>query len=68
MSLLGIPILTFIAFFPLAGLPVLLALPGARKSAIKATAIAVAAVELRLSDDELQRLTEHYVPHTPEGF
>jgi NADH-quinone oxidoreductase subunit M len=46
MSLLGIPILTFIAFFPLAGLPVLLALPGARKSAIKATAIAVAAVEL----------------------
>jgi aryl-alcohol dehydrogenase-like predicted oxidoreductase len=29
---------------------------------------AVAAVELRLSDDELQRLTEHYVPHTPEGF
>jgi aryl-alcohol dehydrogenase-like predicted oxidoreductase len=29
---------------------------------------AVAAVELRLSDDELRRLTEHYVPHTPEGF
>jgi aryl-alcohol dehydrogenase-like predicted oxidoreductase len=29
---------------------------------------AVAAVELELSDDELQRLTEHYVPHTPEGF
>jgi aryl-alcohol dehydrogenase-like predicted oxidoreductase len=29
---------------------------------------AVAAVELGLSDDELQRLTEHYVPHTPEGF
>ena len=29
---------------------------------------AVAAVELRLSDDELQRLTDHYVPHTPEGF
>jgi len=46
MSLLGIPILTFIAFFPLAGLPVLLALPGARKTAIKVTAIAVAAVEL----------------------
>jgi aryl-alcohol dehydrogenase-like predicted oxidoreductase len=29
---------------------------------------AVAAVELRLGDEELQRLTEHYVPHTPEGF
>ena len=29
---------------------------------------AVAAVELRLSDDELRRLAEHYVPHTPEGF
>ena len=29
---------------------------------------AVAAVELRLDEDELQRLTEHYVPHTPEGF
>ena len=29
---------------------------------------AVAAVDLRLDDDELQRLAEHYVPHTPEGF
>ena len=29
---------------------------------------ALAAVELRLGDDELRRLEEHYVPHTPEGF
>jgi aryl-alcohol dehydrogenase-like predicted oxidoreductase len=29
---------------------------------------AVAAVELRLTDDEIARLEEHYVPHTPEGF
>jgi aryl-alcohol dehydrogenase-like predicted oxidoreductase len=29
---------------------------------------AVAAVELRLSADELRRLEEHYVPHVPEGF
>jgi 1-deoxyxylulose-5-phosphate synthase len=29
---------------------------------------AVAAVELRLSDDELRRLEEHYVPRAPEGF
>jgi len=45
MSLLGIPLLTFIAFFPLVGVPVLLAIPGAKKSAIKATAIVVAALE-----------------------
>ncbi len=29
---------------------------------------ATAAVQLRLSDDELERLAAHYVPHTPEGF
>jgi aryl-alcohol dehydrogenase-like predicted oxidoreductase len=29
---------------------------------------AAAAVELDLSDDELQQLGEHYVPHSPEGF
>ena len=29
---------------------------------------AVAAVELDLSDDEVARLEEHYVPHAPEGY
>jgi 1-deoxyxylulose-5-phosphate synthase len=29
---------------------------------------ALAAVDLRLSEDELRRLEEHYVPHLPEGF
>lgn len=29
---------------------------------------AIAAVDLRLGDDELRRLEEHYVPHAPEGF
>lgn len=29
---------------------------------------AVAAVDLRLSDEELNRLAEHYVPHQAEGF
>jgi 1-deoxyxylulose-5-phosphate synthase len=29
---------------------------------------AVAAVDLRLSDDELARLAADYVPHVPEGF
>jgi 1-deoxyxylulose-5-phosphate synthase len=29
---------------------------------------AVAAVDLRLSADEVARLEEHYVPHAPEGF
>jgi 1-deoxyxylulose-5-phosphate synthase len=29
---------------------------------------ALAAVDLRLSDDELSRLEEHYVPRAPEGF
>lgn len=29
---------------------------------------AVAAVDLKLSDEELSRLEEHYVPHRPEGF
>jgi aryl-alcohol dehydrogenase-like predicted oxidoreductase len=29
---------------------------------------AVAAVELELSDDELTRLEENYVPRAPEGY
>jgi 1-deoxyxylulose-5-phosphate synthase len=29
---------------------------------------AVAAVDLKLTTDELSRLEEHYVPHAPEGF
>jgi 1-deoxyxylulose-5-phosphate synthase len=29
---------------------------------------AVAAVDLTLSDDELDRLAAEYVPHRPEGF
>jgi aryl-alcohol dehydrogenase-like predicted oxidoreductase len=29
---------------------------------------AIAAVDLALGDDELRRLSEHYVPHAPEGF
>jgi aryl-alcohol dehydrogenase-like predicted oxidoreductase len=29
---------------------------------------AVAAVELELTDDELDQLEEHYIPHAPEGF
>jgi aryl-alcohol dehydrogenase-like predicted oxidoreductase len=29
---------------------------------------AIAAVELELSEDELARLSEHYVPHAAEGF
>jgi aryl-alcohol dehydrogenase-like predicted oxidoreductase len=29
---------------------------------------AIAAVDLELSADELRRLSEHYVPHAPEGF
>ena len=29
---------------------------------------AVNAVELQLSDDEMDRLEKHYVPHEPEGF
>jgi 1-deoxyxylulose-5-phosphate synthase len=29
---------------------------------------ALAAVDLHLSEDELTRLEEHYVPHAPEGF
>jgi 1-deoxyxylulose-5-phosphate synthase len=29
---------------------------------------AVAAVELRLSEEELRKLGEHYVPHAPEGY
>jgi 1-deoxyxylulose-5-phosphate synthase len=29
---------------------------------------AIAAVDLRLTEDEVRRLEEHYLPHRPEGF
>ncbi len=45
MSLTGIPILTLVTFFPLAGALVLLALPGSRQKAIKATANVIAGLE-----------------------
>ncbi len=45
MTLLGIPVLTFIIFFPLAGAIVLLALPGSRSRAVKLTANIVAGLE-----------------------
>ena len=45
MTLLGIPILTFVIFFPLAGAIVLLALPASRTRAIKVTANVVAGLE-----------------------
>ncbi len=45
MTLLGIPILTFVIFFPLAGAIVLLALPASRPKAIKFAANIVAALE-----------------------
>jgi len=38
MNILGIPILTLVTFFPVAGMVVLLALPGARTRAIKLAA------------------------------
>jgi NADH-quinone oxidoreductase subunit M len=45
MTLLGIPILTFVIFFPLAGAVLLLALPASRGRAIKITANVVAGLE-----------------------
>jgi NADH-quinone oxidoreductase subunit M len=45
MSILGIPILTFIAFFPLVGILAVLAVPGARKNAVRLTAIVFTALE-----------------------
>ncbi len=45
MTLLGIPILTLVTFFPLAGGLVLLAIPGLRSKAIKVTANVVAGLE-----------------------
>jgi NADH-quinone oxidoreductase subunit M len=45
MSILGIPILTFIVFFPVAGVLAVLAVPGARKNAVRLTAIVVTALE-----------------------
>lgn len=46
MTILGIPILTFIAFFPLAGVLILLAVPGARKDAVRLTTVIVTGLEL----------------------
>jgi NADH-quinone oxidoreductase subunit M len=45
MSILGIPILTFIVFFPVVGVLAVLAVPGARKNAVRLTAIVVTALE-----------------------
>jgi NADH-quinone oxidoreductase subunit M len=45
MTLLGIPILTFITFFPLAGLLIVLVLPGNRGKAIKLAANIVTGLE-----------------------
>ena len=46
MTLLGIPILTFVTFFPLAGILVVLLLPGKRGKAIKLAANIVTGLEL----------------------
>jgi NADH-quinone oxidoreductase subunit M len=45
MNILGVPILTFIVFFPLAGLFLVLAVPGPRKNAIRLTANIVTGLE-----------------------
>ncbi len=45
MTVLGIPLLTFLTFFPLAGGLVLLVLPGTRTRAVKLTANVVAGLE-----------------------
>jgi NADH-quinone oxidoreductase subunit M len=45
MNILGIPILTFVVFFPMAGMLVLLALPGSRPRAIKLAANVFAGLE-----------------------
>jgi NADH-quinone oxidoreductase subunit M len=46
MNIFGIPILTFVTFFPVAGMLVLLCLPGSRGKAIKLTANIFAGLEL----------------------
>ena len=45
MTLFGIPILSFITFFPLAGLVLILFLPGRKEKAVKLTAAIVAGLE-----------------------
>ena len=45
MTIAGIPILTFVTFFPAAGMLILLALPGARTRAIKLAANILAGLE-----------------------
>ena len=45
MTLLGVPILTFVTFFPLAGAFILLFVPGSRRGAVKLTANLVAGLE-----------------------
>ena len=45
MTILGIPVLTFITFWPLAGLFILLAVPGRRTTALRVIANAVASLE-----------------------
>ena len=46
MNVLGLPILTFITFLPVAGMLVVLALPGSRARAIKIAANVLAGLEL----------------------
>jgi NADH-quinone oxidoreductase subunit M len=45
MTLLGVPILTFVTFFPVAGMLVVLALPGSRARAVKLAANIFAGLE-----------------------
>jgi NADH-quinone oxidoreductase subunit M len=49
MTILGIPVLTLITFFPLAGLLVLLAIPGRRTGAVRFVTNAVAGLEFLLT-------------------
>ncbi|MBN2403483.1 MAG: NADH-quinone oxidoreductase subunit M [Spirochaetes bacterium] len=45
MDIMGIPILTFITFFPLLGILILLLLPGAKSTAVKLTANIITFIE-----------------------
>jgi NADH-quinone oxidoreductase subunit M len=49
MDILGIPILTFITFFPLVGIIILLLLPGAKSTALKLTANIITAIEFLIT-------------------
>ena len=44
MDIIGIPILTFITFFPLVGIIILLLLPGTKSTALKLTANIITAL------------------------